>query len=86
MVLILYLTTDIATIKNRLEKNDFDTTFYVVDARQKLHFIQLFETVEYFNFPKREYKHIEFGTINDEKGKPFKTREGGTKKLITLYE
>ncbi len=82
----LYLTTDIATILNRLEKNDFDTSLYVVDARQKLHFIQLFETVNYFEFPKKEYRHIDFGTINNEKGKPFKTREGGTKKLLTLYE
>tara|TARA_B100000427_G_scaffold327769_1_gene339271 strand:+ start:859 stop:2496 length:1638 start_codon:yes stop_codon:yes gene_type:complete len=81
----LYLTTDIATVLNRLEKNDFDTTLYVVDARQKLHFIQLFETIKYFDFPKREYKHIDFGTINDDKGKPFRTREGGTKKLKTLY-
>ena len=82
----LYLTTDIATVLDRLEKTDFDTILYVVDARQKLHFIQLFETIEYFQFPKREYKHVEFGTINNEKGKPFKTREGGTKKLLTLYE
>ena len=82
----LYLTTDIATILNRLENYDFDTTLYIVDARQKLHFIQLFQTIEYFNFPKREYKHVEFGTINDENGKPFKTRDGGTKKLLALYE
>ncbi len=82
----LYLTTDIATVLDRLEKIEFDTVLYVVDARQKLHFIQLFETIKYFKFPKREYKHVEFGTINDEKGKPFKTREGGTKKLLTLYE
>ena len=82
----LYLTTDIATIKNRLENYDFDKTLYVVDARQKLHFIQLFQTVEYFNFPKRDYKHVEFGTINNEEGKPFKTRDGGTKKLLDLYE
>jgi len=82
----LYLTTDIATILNRLENYDFDTTLYVVDARQKLHFIQLFQTIEYFNFPKREYEHVEFGTINDEKGKPLKTRDGGTKKLLALYE
>ena len=82
----LYLTTDIATILNRLENYDFDTTLYVVDARQKLHFIQLFQTVEYFNFPKRKYKHLEFGTINDENGRPFKTRDGGTKKLLGLFE
>ncbi len=82
----LYLTTDIATILNRLENYDFDTTLYVVDARQKLHFIQLFQTIEYFDFPKRKYEHIEFGTINDEEGKPFKTRDGGTKKLLDLYQ
>ena len=81
----LYLTTDLATIINRLKKNDFDTSLYVVDSRQKLHFDQLFQTVEYFNFPKREYKHIDFGTINDIDGKPFKTREGSTEKLISLY-
>ena len=81
----LYLTTDLATIIDRLEKNDFDISLYVVDSRQKLHFDQLFQTVEYFNFPKREYKHIDFGTINDMEGKPFKTREGGTEKLISLY-
>ena len=81
----LYLTTDLATILNRLETNDFDITLYVVDSRQKLHFEQLFKTVEYFNFPKRDYKHIEFGTINDSEGKPFKTREGGTEKLMSLY-
>jgi len=81
----LYLTTDLATILNRLNNNDFDIALYVVDSRQKLHFEQLFQTIEYFNFPKREYKHIDFGTINDMEGKPFKTREGGTEKLISLY-
>ena len=81
----LYLTTDLATIINRLETSDFDIALYVVDTRQKLHFDQLFKTVEYFNFPKREYKHIDFGTINNMEGKPFKTREGGTEKLISLY-
>ena len=81
----LYLTTDLATIINRLETSDFDIALYVVDTRQKLHFDQLFKTVKYFNFPKREYKHIDFGTINNMEGKPFKTREGGTEKLISLY-
>jgi arginyl-tRNA synthetase len=82
----LYLTTDLATILDRLDNNDFDTTLYVVDSRQKLHFEQLFKTVEYFNFEKRDFKHVDFGTINDEEGKPFKTRDGGTKKLLSLYD
>ena len=64
----LYLTTDLATVINRLEKNDFDKTLYVVDKRQKLHFEQLFDSLDYFEFEKREYEHISFGTINDANG------------------
>ena len=82
----LYLTTDLATVINRLEKNDFDKTLYVVDKRQKLHFEQLFDSLDYFEFEKREYEHISFGTINDANGNPFKTREGDTKKLSELFE
>jgi len=82
----LYLTTDIATVKNRLQKSDFDKTLYVVDKRQKLHFQQLFKSLDYFEFDKREYEHISFGTINDANGNPFKTREGDTKKLSELFE
>ena len=82
----LYLTTDLATILNRIEKNDFDSTLYVVDGRQKLHFEQLFKTVKYFEFPNKNYTHVDFGTINDPEGRPFKTRDGGTKKLLTLYD
>ncbi len=82
----LYLTTDLGTILNRLDKNPYDIALYVVDNRQKLHFEQLFSSVEYFNFPEKEYIHVSFGTINDEKGNPFKTREGGTKQLTNLYK
>ena len=82
----LYLTTDLATVINRLEKNDFDKTLYVVDKRQKLHFEQLFDSLDYFEFEKKEYEHIAFGTINDANGNPLKTREGDTKKLSELFE
>ena len=37
-------------------------------------------------FPTKEYEHISFGTVNDADGNPFKTREGGTKKLTDLYD
>ena len=82
----LYLTTDLGTILNRLEKNPYDAALYVVDNRQKLHFEQLFSSIEYFDFPKKEYAHVSFGTINDEDGNPYKTREGGTKQLTALYK
>ena len=81
----LYLTTDLATVLDRLENFEFDKTLYIVDKRQKLHFEQLFLSLEYFDFPTKEYEHISFGTVNDADGNPFKTREGGTKKLTDLY-
>jgi len=81
----LYLTTDLATVLDRLNNFEFDKTLYIVDKRQKLHFEQLFSSLEYFDFPAKEYEHISFGTVNDADGNPFKTREGGTKKLTDLY-
>ena len=82
----LYLTTDLATVSDRVKKYNFDKILYVVDKRQKLHFNQLFKSLDYFGFVEREYDHIAFGTINDVKGNPFKTRQGGTKKLLDLFE
>ena len=82
----LYLTTDLATVLDRLDNFQFDKTLYIVDKRQKLHFEQLFLSLEYFDFPTKEYEHISFGTVNDTDGNPFKTREGGTKKLTDLYD
>ncbi len=81
----LYLTTDLATVKNRLEQSDFDKILYIVDKRQKLHFQQLFNSLDYFEFEKKDYEHISFGTINDSNGNPFKTRDGDTQKLLELF-
>ncbi|MDA9732326.1 arginine--tRNA ligase [Acidimicrobiaceae bacterium] len=82
----LYLTTDLATVLNRKKESEFDKTLYIVDKRQKLHFKQLFDSIEYFGFGKEEYSHVEFGTVNDLNGIPFKTRDGQTKKLTDLFE
>ena len=82
----LYLTTDLATILNRIDGTDFDKILYVVDGRQSLHFKQLFMSAEYFEFENKKYDHVSFGTINDNEGRPLKTREGGTKSLNELYE
>ena len=82
----LYLTTDLATVLNRINNEEFDKTIYVVDKRQKLHFIQLFSSLKFFQFKDKDYEHVDFGTVNDKNGNPFKTRDGGTKKLIDLFE
>ena len=51
-----------------------------------LHFQQLFQSIKYFEFPNKEYIHVEFGTVNDEEGNPFRTRDGDTKLLSELYD
>ena len=54
----LYLTTDLATVLDRLDNLDFDAVFYVVDKRQKLHFEQLFNSLDYFQFEHKHYFYI----------------------------
>jgi len=82
----LYLTTDLATVLNRIKNEGFDKTIYIVDKRQQLHFKQLFSSLKYFDFEDKEYEHVDFGTVNDKNGNPFKTRDGGTKKLKDLFD
>jgi len=82
----LYITTDLATVLLRNDKIDHDKVLYVTDTRQNLHFEQLFQSLEFFNFSSKEYIHVGFGTINDANGNPLKTRDGGNLKLIDMYE
>ena len=82
----LYLTTDLATVLLRNKEIPHDKVLYVTDNRQKLHFEQLFKSIQFFDFPSKEYDHIGFGTINDSNGNPLKTRDGGNLKLADLYD
>ncbi len=82
----LYITTDLATAVLRNQEITHEKVLYVTDNRQKLHFEQLFQSLEFFNFPTKDYTHVGFGTINDPNGNPLKTRDGGNLKLIDLYQ
>ena len=54
----------------------------MVDARQRLHFEQVFRAVAKAGyFDEARLEHLWFGTMNGKDGKPFKTRAGGTLKL-----
>ncbi len=81
----LYITTDLATVVLRNKKISHEKVLYVTDNRQKLHFEQLFNSIEYFGFPAKDYVHVGFGTINDSNGNPLKTRDGGNVQLTDLY-
>ena len=83
----LYATTDLAAIRYRVETLKADKILYVVDARQSFHFKQLFEIASKVNFSDNVVlEHIAFGTMMDKSGRPFKTRDGGTVKLVNLLD
>ena len=81
----LYTTTDLATIKERVEKYNPDKIIYITDKRQELHFTQVFRAAVKSGLagPDTKLIHIGFGTMNGKDGKPFKTREGGVMRLET---
>ena len=82
----LYATTDLATIRQRMETWKPDRILYVVDKRQSLHFEQVFRAARKAELvgPETELRHIGYGTMNGKDGKPFKTRAGGVMRLETL--
>jgi arginyl-tRNA synthetase len=82
----LYITTDLATALLRNQEIRHEKVLYVTDNRQRLHFEQLFNSFQFFEFPQKQYEHIGFGTINDRNGNPLKTRDGGNLKLQDLYQ
>lgn len=83
----IYSTTDLAAIQYRMNTLNVDRAIYVTDARQYSHFDQVFSIAEKMNWcQKKQLKHIGFGMMLGQDGKPFKTREGGTIKLKDLME
>jgi arginyl-tRNA synthetase len=82
----LYGTTDLATIQYRESEWHADEILYVVDARQSLHFQQLFETSKRANYTNANLQHISFGSILGDDGTPIKTRSGESVKLRDLLD
>lgn len=82
----LYNTTDLATIKDRMEQYHPDKLLYLADKRQELHFEQVFRCARKTGMvdANTELAYIGFGTMNGKDGKPFKTREGGVMRLDVL--
>jgi arginyl-tRNA synthetase len=82
----LYATTDLAALNYRNDVLKANRICYVVDARQSQHFKQVFTISKQAGMVDEEValEHIGFGTMMDKSGKPFKTRDGGTVKLVDL--
>ena len=84
----LYATTDLAAVDYRCHELKADRALYVVDARQSLHFQQVFavSTAAGFSNEAISLEHISYGTMMGSDGKPFKTRSGDVVKLVDLLD
>lgn len=85
---ISYATTDLATILQRQKQYHPDEIWYCTDARQELHFTQVFRSARKAHLVDEEQKldWFGFGTMNGSDGKPFKTRDGGVMSLKGLID
>jgi len=84
----LYASTDLAAIRYRHEKLHAKRVLYVVDARQSLHFQQVFAVAKKAGFAdeQMQLEHISFGMVLDKSGRPYKSRDGGVTKLSDLLD
>ncbi|WP_405491723.1 arginine--tRNA ligase [Streptomyces sp. NBC_00096] len=83
-----YAATDLSAIRDRVGVLGATTLLYVVDARQSLHFKMVFETARRAGWLNEDTKAVQlaFGTVLGKDGKPFKTREGETVRLVDLLD
>ncbi len=72
----LYATTDLATLRYRLQHFHADQILYVVDTRQSEHFEKLFAVAKAMGLNEVCLVHVNFGTVLGEDGRPMKTRSG----------
>jgi len=84
----LYATTDLAAVDYRCHELKADRSLYVVDARQSLHFQQVFAVAAAAGFSDEaiSLEHISYGTMMGSDGRPFKTRSGDVVKLVDLLD
>lgn len=88
----LYATTDLAAIKRRVSTLSGDRVVYCVDARQGLHFKQVFGAAHRAGYDvtrdgnSAELIHAAFGNVMGEDNKPLKTRSGENVKLVDLLD
>lgn len=83
---ITYETTDLATILQRQRDFAPDRILYLTDARQGLHFEQVFRAAKKAELVGDDtaLDFLGFGTMNGADGKPYKTRDGGVMQLNDL--
>jgi len=88
----LYATTDLAAVRFRVQELGADRVVYVVDARQRDHFKDVFDAARLIGWDttldgtKAELLHLGFGAVLGPDRKPLKTRSGENVTLQSLVE
>jgi arginyl-tRNA synthetase len=83
-----YDATDMAAIRYRVRDLGADRLIYVVGSEQALHFAMIFAVARQAGWltDKVRAEHAAIGLVAGADGKRFRTRSGGSVKLITLID
>ncbi|HEX6451876.1 MAG TPA: arginine--tRNA ligase [Trebonia sp.] len=81
-----YSTTDLATVRYRVDKINADRTIYVVGSDQTLHFRMIFAVAKMAGWlaDDADFEHAQIGLVQGKGGGKIKTRSGDTPKLSDL--
>ena len=81
-----YSTTDLATVRYRVNKINADRAIYVVGSDQALHFRMIFATARMAGWltEDADFEHAQIGLVQGKGGGKIKTRSGDTPKLSDL--
>ena len=76
----IYATRDLASLKDRINKYDFDKAIYVVGNEQRLHFKQVFKVLELMGYEEysKKCEHVPFGLVVDKDGEKIGSRKGNS--------
>ena len=76
----IYATRDLASLKDRINKYNFEKAIYVVGNEQRLHFKQVFKVLELMGYPEYAEKceHVPFGLVVDKNGEKIGSRKGNS--------
>ena len=86
----LYATTDLAAVRLRVQELNADRVIYVVDARQRDHFKDVFDAARLIGWETlpdgthADLVHLGFGAVLGKDKKPLKTRSGENATLMGL--
>lgn len=83
-----YATTDLASLRYRIQQDEAKRIIYVTDAGQGNHFAQFFQVARKAGWVPEDVElvHVPFGLVLGDDGKKFKTRSGDTVRLRDLLD